>query len=271
MIKACVFDLDHTILPSGKVMLSDRLCKIINKLKEKNVSIVLNTSRAKDEFSLFDKDLVNCFDALIYSTGALIEVNNKVVYADYLKYEDVKDIEEYAYNNNIVTAYSDKNHSFYFNKELNANHRLDLNSYFSNGFKVKSVKELNEIMDYYIFDCLEHSAALAAINPDKLEVYVMAELAIRSKHINKGSGLLKYCELYNLKEEECMVFGDGDNDISMFILNTQAIAMGNASANLKAVANEICDTDINDGVAKRLEELYNRMYKVYLGGDNDTN
>lgn len=52
-----------------------------------------------------------------------------------------------------------------------------------------------------------------------------------------------------------MVFGDDVNDIGMFRLCGHAVAMGNAIDELKAIADEIADTNDCDGVAKVLERM----------------
>ena len=54
------------------------------------------------------------------------------------------------------------------------------------------------------------------------------------------------------KKEEMMAFGDAQNDKSMVEYVGLGVAMGNASDELKAVANEITDTNNNDGIAKAI-------------------
>ena len=45
-----------------------------------------------------------------------------------------------------------------------------------------------------------------------------------------------------------MAFGDGNNDIEMLRAVGNGIAMGNASDDLKAVADEICGDVSEDGI-----------------------
>ncbi len=45
-----------------------------------------------------------------------------------------------------------------------------------------------------------------------------------------------------------MAFGDGNNDIEMFQAVGHSVAMGNASADLKAIASEVCGTCAEDGI-----------------------
>ncbi len=63
-----------------------------------------------------------------------------------------------------------------------------------------------------------------------------------------------------------MAFGDAQNDKSMVEYVGLGVAMGNASDELKAVANEITDTNNNDGIAKAIMkhiEVLNQI-KLYL-------
>ena len=51
-----------------------------------------------------------------------------------------------------------------------------------------------------------------------------------------------------LTPEDAMAFGDGNNDIEMFQAVGHSVAMGNASADLKAIASEVCGTCAEDGI-----------------------
>ena len=64
----------------------------------------------------------------------------------------------------------------------------------------------------------------------------------------KGAGIQKILEHYKLDRTEAMAFGDGNNDIEMLTAVGTGIAMGNASPELKAVADHICDPVTEDGI-----------------------
>ena len=49
-----------------------------------------------------------------------------------------------------------------------------------------------------------------------------------------------------------MAFGDGDNDVKMLEIAGVSAAMGNGSANVKAVADYITDDIDEDGIEKAL-------------------
>lgn len=64
----------------------------------------------------------------------------------------------------------------------------------------------------------------------------------------KGAGIRKVLAYYGLTPEDAMAFGDGNNDIEMFQAVGHSVAMGNASADLKAIASEVCGTCAEDGI-----------------------
>lgn len=63
----------------------------------------------------------------------------------------------------------------------------------------------------------------------------------------KGEGIRRILSFYHLDRSEALAFGDGDNDIEMLQAVGHGVAMGNASARLKA-ADDICGDVTEDGV-----------------------
>ena len=64
----------------------------------------------------------------------------------------------------------------------------------------------------------------------------------------KGIGIEKVLKYYGIEKSQSMAFGDGNNDIEMLKAVGNGIAMGNASDDLKAVADEICGDVSEDGI-----------------------
>ena len=63
-------------------------------------------------------------------------------------------------------------------------------------------------------------------------------------------------EMYQLKQEEIIAIGDNYNDQGMIEFAGMGIAMGNAPDSIKQVANDITDTNNQDGVAKALIKYF---------------
>ncbi|MDQ0153859.1 Cof-type HAD-IIB family hydrolase [Robertmurraya andreesenii] len=75
--------------------------------------------------------------------------------------------------------------------------------------------------------------------------------------LNKAVGIQKVADYVNIPKERIIAFGDEDNDLEMIEYAGHGIAMGNAIDELKTLANDITQTNEEDGVAIYLNELLN--------------
>jgi Cof subfamily protein (haloacid dehalogenase superfamily) len=72
---------------------------------------------------------------------------------------------------------------------------------------------------------------------------------------NKGDGLSALAKSLAVSTDEIAVIGDGRNDIAMFVRSGFSVAMGNASAEVKANASEVTASNQEEGFAKAIEQL----------------
>jgi Cof subfamily protein (haloacid dehalogenase superfamily) len=70
--------------------------------------------------------------------------------------------------------------------------------------------------------------------------------------INKGNALQSAMASIGIAPEECIAFGDAENDISMLKYAGIGVAMGNAAPEVKAAADEITMDNDHDGIALSL-------------------
>lgn len=73
--------------------------------------------------------------------------------------------------------------------------------------------------------------------------------------VDKGSGLLRLCEMLHIDPSRVLAIGDSDNDIPMLKAAGFAVAMGNAAPHVKAVADWVAPTIEEDGAAVALQRL----------------
>jgi hypothetical protein len=71
--------------------------------------------------------------------------------------------------------------------------------------------------------------------------------------VQKASSLQVLLSLLGKDESSLMVIGDGYNDLPMFDIAALAVAMDNASDEVKSHAHVITDSNEHDGVALALE------------------
>ncbi|MFI6207216.1 HAD family hydrolase [Streptomyces sp. NPDC051041] len=73
--------------------------------------------------------------------------------------------------------------------------------------------------------------------------------------LSKATGLSLAARRLKLRAADTIAFGDMPNDIPMFAWASRGVAMANAHAELKAVADEVTSSNEEDGIAVVLERL----------------
>ncbi len=122
-------------------------------------------------------------------------------------------------------------------------------------------KERNQDMDkvqMLFADLSERDAAWKEIEKVKGVTQVDSlgyNIEINAAGVNKGVKLLELGAMLGIKPEEIMACGDGQNDVTMIQMAGLGVAMGNAVDAVKDVANEVTDTNEQQGVAKAIEKF----------------
>ncbi|WP_229067365.1 HAD family hydrolase [Actinoplanes sp. DH11] len=83
-----------------------------------------------------------------------------------------------------------------------------------------------------------------------------ALVEISAAGVTKAAGLAWLCERDGITAEQVVAFGDMPNDIPMLTWAGRAVAMGNAHPAVRAVADDVCATNDEDGVAEYLAEAF---------------
>ena len=73
--------------------------------------------------------------------------------------------------------------------------------------------------------------------------------------VDKGKALAMAMEKLGIKPEECIAFGDAENDISMLKFAGIGVAMGNASDNVKNQSNYVTLDNDSDGIYYALKHF----------------
>ena len=76
--------------------------------------------------------------------------------------------------------------------------------------------------------------------------------------VSKATGIRDLMDAFGIDASEVMAFGDAGNDADMLRLAGVGVAMGNASDELKSIADLVCDPCEEQGVLKVLEEVFGR-------------
>lgn len=96
-------------------------------------------------------------------------------------------------------------------------------------------------------------AQLQARGDLQIAVVTPTEIEITIQGVEKGSGVQWVMDHLGLQRDQLVAFGDSGNDLPMRPAVGTFVAVDNASAEVKATADCIVDSILEDGVAKWLE------------------
>lgn len=125
-----------------------------------------------------------------------------------------------------------------------------------------------QVMRFTLIDTKERLTELAqALTdhlPNRLDMHLFENpyqpdwywLTLQDQRATKANGIRELQALYALQDYELTVFGDHNNDISMFKLADVAVATANATSALQQHATEIIGHHSEDSVVKYLESRW---------------
>lgn len=86
-------------------------------------------------------------------------------------------------------------------------------------------------------------------------------LEIMKEGISKGNALLSLANTFGVSAADTIAIGDSENDLSMFAVAGLAIAMGNATDEVKVAAHRVTTTNNEGGVAAALLYCHDNVWK----------
>ena len=247
MIKGALFDIDDTLYSHKMKAVPTLTLKALDELRTKGIKIGVCTSRRISEMQSMPKELVDRIDCQIMDTGAVTLVKNKYFKAYSLEYADVIRYVEYFKKNNISYHYSDINGDIYFfgdKKIITENGALGL----AKGKVMYKEYEDEEITDLFFHTVTDEQLEdIKNIDPNQYISLWGNAGAIGPNLVDKGFGLLKFCQVFSFTTDEVIAFGDGPNDDTMLEMAGIGVAIKNSKPNTLASANYICTKEIEDG------------------------
>lgn len=139
-----------------------------------------------------------------------------------------------------------------------------------NGYRLMETENLAEFTDFPVNKILtagdswymqEHYQEMAAPFVGKLSMMFTANFYYEytALGIDKGAALEASMKKVGIKPEECIAFGDAENDISMLKYAGIGVAMGNARQAVKDMADVVTDDNDHEGIAKALYQYVDQL------------
>lgn len=259
MIKLVATDIDGTILiPEGNFTESVKKC--IKELSKKGIKVVLVTGRMNAAAELIAKDLELETPVISYQ-GGLVKFNGETLYKRCLTEEQAQRVIDWANSENI--------HLNLYNDDILYSETIcpEIERYCNNLHTKYTIKNFCDIKK----DNVNKLLAIDYNNPEKInrlekelpkvfpDLYIIKSTPYFLEFSNKEGS--KYCAVkflqkyWGIDEAETLTIGDQNNDIALLKAGGIKVAMGNATEELKAVADYVTDSVFNDGFVKAMEKF----------------
>ncbi|WGI36408.1 HAD family hydrolase [Mesomycoplasma lagogenitalium] len=269
-IKNIFLDLDGTTLTSNKEI-SQKTISILKKMQKEGKTVSIVTGRpvyfAKEEYYKLNCDfpIIGCNGALVYDFK-----NDKLVYKNPINKNISEQIFQLLVKNNItflmyttseIYGYSRENYQAdWFNwlkssiekreKQFQFNLTI-LNSKTKNDFDIKKF----DIVKFLVIKSDSQEKDIENIKPELTKfqgVYIIQSqekvIDIMPEGSSKGYALEVLSKTNNFNLEETLVFGDEQNDVSMFEVAKYSVAMGQSKDVIKEKATFITDSNNDEGI-----------------------
>jgi cof-like hydrolase len=265
MIKAVFIDIDETLTNSQREV-TEKTKLEIKKCVENGVKIILTSGRSRREAMDFQEQIgtspyiVSSNGASAYDAENGVEIYNERIdpqmvlqlikhsrengYRIKLNYKDLLVMNEAAYPDE-----KDKEVSYEELERVAVEEQVVQCVITSTDFE-----KMRFFRDYIKNECVGIAVANESKrfkNPD-LKPSRNYYCDVASVKVSKGNAVKAVCEYFEIKPEEIVTIGDGENDLSMLGLTPNSVAMGNSLPEIKEKANYVTASNDEDGVAKVL-------------------
>ena len=259
MIKLVATDIDGTILVPDKEF-TEGVKSCIKDLQTRGVKVVLVTGRM-NKAALLVRDKLCLKTPVISYQGGLINDNGTILYERYLTEAQTEKIIAWAnnekihlnlYNNDILYSETD----CYEIQKYASRQSVD---YVVKPFSEIKKDRVNKVLaiDYENSERIDrYERTLSKIFP---ELYIVKSTPYFLEFSNSEAS--KYCDVkflqkyWGLSDDEILTIGDQNNDIALLQAGGIKVAMGNATEELKKIADYTTDSVENDGFVRAIERF----------------
>ncbi|WP_432453933.1 MULTISPECIES: sugar-phosphatase [unclassified Agarivorans] len=264
MIKLIALDMDGTLLNDEK-KITPRTYQAIQAAKQAGAKVVLASGRplAGIQPYLEQLGLTSNEDFVISYNGSLVQRvgNGEVLHTTSLTGSDAKALTAIAQKLGVfMHAFSTRQglitpqHNPWTNLESSIN-GIEVNQVdFADLIDDEALTKIMFVAEQTVLD-----QAIANLPSELRQQYTVVRsaphfLEFLHRDSNKGVGVAHLATLLDLDAKQVMCAGDADNDRHMLQFAGLAVAMGNADDDIKAIADYIAPSNLNDGVAVAIEQ-----------------
>lgn len=257
MSKILCFDYDMTLFDHGSNQIPQSAIDAINKVRA-NYKIVLASGRFFND--TFNQHIIELMkpDGIIHANGSVVEVNRKILHEAFFDTELLNSVIRFAKENNFTLG-GLYNGNWYSTKPKEQEKRW-LTKGTREPIQVKDLMELTDKKIYSLFlDDTREAALLIEKNFPGLRTPAMSDdiggSDVIPRNVSKAFGMKILLDYWNQSFEDVIAIGDSMNDYELVEAASLGIAMGNAVAKLKDIADYVTTPISEDGIKNAIDYL----------------
>ena len=245
-IKIIFFDIDGTLIDTQTGRISEKTASALNRLREKGIKLCVATGRPT--VSLPDFGNLQ-FDVFCTFNGSLCCTKKETIHSTPISPIDVERVLENAaaIGRPASVAVRDRMVANGIDEDLADYYALaGLELTVADDFDAVCREDVYQIM----LGCRESDYAAIIQGTAGVKIAVSWDRAVDviSAASGKGAAIAKILAYYNLDVSQAMAFGDSYNDVEMLQAVGTGVAMGNAAAQLKEIADDVCRPVSEEGI-----------------------
>ncbi len=257
MIKAAFFDIDGTLVSLKTKVYPPNLPPVLRKLREKAVLLFVATGRSK--FEIATERLLEGleFDGLLTNNGQdAYDAQGNLLYSKPLDPKEVCAILDWVEEEGAPCwmVGGEKSCLNFCNESV----RLAMDSIHTAPPEPDDLREMAKKPVYKIvlFRTKEEMAQPMALAPtSRTTQWFALGHDIISKDGGKKNAMLEIIARYGIAPEECIAFGDSENDLEMLRAAGIGVSMGNGTEECKAAADYVTTDCDEDGIINALKHF----------------
>ncbi|PLS30532.1 HAD-superfamily hydrolase, subfamily IIB [Bifidobacterium margollesii] len=258
-IKAVFFDIDGTLTSFTTHEVPQSTEDAIEALKAKGIRVFIATGRAPSQMTIVTERLGIDFDGYVTMTGQYCFDDHGFLEKHDIDKTDLRIFLDYLAAHPDVGANFAEEDYVYFNQITPVIRK----QYAGLGATAPSVvvDDVNRVFDHPTY---QFSAFVGEAEEERIVAMLPKCRSVRWHPAfcdfipadgGKPAGIKAFMELYGLRREETMAFGDGGNDADMLAYAGIGVAMGNGGDKAKAAADYVTESVDDDGVLKALRHF----------------
>lgn len=255
--KIIFFDIDDTLYIKAENRIPNATITALQQLRQNGIMVAIATGRGRGVFPPVVNELIEQvgIELLVTINGQYVRYQNQTLIDYPLTEQQIAQVTNYLAGQKIAYAYMTANKIFAFSESQALKTALQS---LQIGYTMITLSEFDKTLPVYqILAFYDDNKTVSIDLPDTLKTvrWHFNGVDILDAQGSKARGIEQALQRLGLSFADAWAFGDGLNDIEMLQQVGFGVAMGNAHPNLKAVADYVCPSIVEDGIYQGLKEM----------------